>query len=254
MASPAAPQSKPQDAGNTNGTAEPIVTPPGKPPKGAAEPAPGETQYHAFCIQISGPRNENVVCPFDRQKARGKWSKDGYGTAEPGEAVRKMPTIPGICFLVNTAQRTIRRFDPLGQPANANLLKKISRIMGIMQEADGLQAKPEDTKVWTECTDEELKNFTFWCRKMFDLKLCEMVKPEGGEPPTFKEIQLMPGDFRIGSFDQGAGAGTSIKSADFRYRPPARTGKDAFEYEPDSEPVVGIGNMGLDGEPDDDDD
>jgi len=189
-----------------------------QPGKGKSEPI-----SYAFCIEIAGERNQNVICPFDKQKVRGRMDRGNYGGAEPGDIVKKFPTIPGICFVVNTAKSMIRRFDPLASLDNASLLKRIASLQG---DLTGSMGKAEEAKLWTELTEDEIKNFTMWCLRLIDMKLAKVVK---GTLPTFKQIRDMPGSFRIGQFDNGQLEGEGIiPNEKYRYRVPAKVGAEAY--------------------------
>jgi len=183
-----------------------------------------------FTVEIAGPKNQNVVCPYDQQKMRGRWQRDRNGMAEPGEDIRRMPVVPGICLRVSLSRKAVRRFDPLNQPQNSTALKKIQKVAKAVN--GGQDVGPEDTVVWN-MNDTEIKTFILWIRRLLDQDFCVV---HSGEVPEFEQIQKLPGDFIIGQFDQGQTSDRVVKSTDYRYRKP--TSKLATDFGED--PAVTI--------------
>ena len=179
-----------------------------------------------FTVEIAGPRNQNVVCPYDQQKLRGRWQRDRNGMAEPGDDIRRMPAVPGICLRVSLSRKAVRRFDPLTQPQNSTALKKIKKVA--QQVNGGQEVGPEDTVVWN-MTDTEIKTFILWVRRLLDQEFCVV---HSGEVPEFEQIQKLPGDFIIGQFDQGQTGDRLVKSQDYRYRRPSTKLATEFSEDP----------------------
>lgn len=188
-------------------------------PPAASETPPGRVRgvpRFAFVVEVCGPRNENLMCPIDSQVCRGKWArKNLYGKQFEGDFTA-MPDMPGICFHINTENRVVKRFDPLADPDNAKLLKRAQRIS---QALDGIKRRPEKLKVWKDSTitDDLMKTFVFWCRKMVDANLMQVVR---GTVPEWPEIRKLPGVIQLQPYDQIAGLNRGTPDDKIRYAKP----------------------------------
>lgn len=210
------------------------------------EPRRRSPQF-AFLVELSGPKNENVLCPIDNHVCRGRWSRKNL--ARSGAQIEGdfngMPDLPGLCFVINTDKRTIRRFDPLADDDNAKLLKRAQRIA---LAVTGIKMTAEKSKTWKEraCDDNTLKTFVFWILRLKDAGLVNVIK---GRVPEFEEIRKMTGVIQLKQFDQLAGIVRGCPDDAIRYvKPvPADEEEDRDEQFMDEipDPVINSDGMGF---------
>lgn len=224
----------------------PPVVPPTVPPV-TPKPAPPKKDgpHFAFLVEVAGPKNENLMCPIDSKVCRGKWArKNLHGKQFEGDFTA-MPDLPGLCFVVNTHRRFVSRFDPLADEANAKLLKRAQRIALAL---DGIKRRAEKPFRWEgqNLTNDLLKTFVFWIRRMVDIGLMQVVK---GTVPEWPEIRKMPGVIQLKPYDQMAGVERGVPDDKIRYmkpQPQDGDGDDRDELYMDEipEPVISTRGMG----------
>lgn len=190
----------------------------------------------AFAIEIAGKQNESVMCPIDQQNCRGRWArKNLIGKTYDGEFAA-MPDIPGLCLVVNSARKRVRRFDPLADPNNERILKRAQKI-GLTTM--GVKFVPSKQKLWEDADDDTIKTFCWWAMRLVDSNLCEVVS---GHVPTWQEIKTMPGTIQMHQFDSKAGAIRGVPDAEIKYMKPEKPDDDE-EFRGDEElpdPVIGV--------------
>jgi len=232
-------------------------TNPGSPSSGGRPSGrPKNIPQFAFLVEFSGSRNENVMCPIDQHVCRGRWSRKNLvrtGAQIEGE-FNSMPDLPGLCLLVNTAKRIIRRFDPLGDPENAKLLKRAQRVgLAVL----GTKYTPEKTKTWKErsADDNTIKSFCYWVLRLRDAGHITVVK---GRIPEWDEIRQLPGVIQLGTFDTKAMAVRGVPDDAIRYVKPVPDeveeglSEEFMDEIPD--PVINSDGMGFADDDRDEDD
>lgn len=224
------------------------VVPPAK-----AEPKRRGPSF-AFLVEVAGSKNESLMCPIDSKVCRGKWArKNLHGKQFEGDFTA-MPDLPGLCFVVNTDKRFVRRFDPLADPDNEKLLKRAQRIS---LSLDGIKRRPEKPFVWRDSnlTDDTLKTFVFWIRRMVDVGHMTVIK---GVVPEWPEIRKMSGTIQLKPYDQLAGINRGTPDDQVRYMKPLPPDQDdendEMYMDEIPEPVISAKGMGnVDDDAGDDD-
>lgn len=189
-----------------------------------------------FAIEIAGKLNESVMCPIDQQNCRGRWArKNLIGKTYDGDFAA-MPDIPGLCLVVNSARRRVRRFDPLADPQNERILKRAQKI-GLTTM--GVKFVPSKQKLWEEADADVIKTFCYWAMRLIDSGLAEVVN---GHVPTWAEIKTMPGTIQMHQFDSKAGAIRGVPDSEIKYQKPEKPdGEEEFRGDEElPEPVIGI--------------
>lgn len=236
-------------------------SPPVPPVSGGSERAPrgrakdGPVRF-AFLIEFAGPKNENIMCPIDSHVCRGRWSRKNLarsGTQIEGD-FNGMPDLPGLCLLVNTEKRIVRRFDPLADPDNEKLMKRAQRIA---LAVTGTKMVAEKPKVWREraADNNTVKTFVFWVRRLLDAEQVTVIK---GHVPEFDELRKLPGVIQMQQFDQLAGIVRGVPDDAIRYLKPVppdeEDGRDEEFMEDIPDPVINSDGMGFPDDRDDDGD
>lgn len=165
-----------------------------------------------------------------------------------------MPDLPGLCLLVNTSKRIIRRFDPLADPDNAKLLRRAQRVgLAVM----GTKYTPEKAKTWKErsADDNTIKSFCFWVLRLRDAGHVTIVK---GRIPEWDEIRQLPGVIQLGTYDTKAMAVRGVPDDAIRYVKPVENEEEeglSEEYmEEIPDPVINSDGMGFPDDRGEDDD
>lgn len=222
----------------------PITTPPVTPSGSDKAEKKVRGPAFAFCVEFAGSNNENILCPVDNHVCRGRWSRKNLvrrGAQSDGEFAA-MPDLPGLCVVVNTGKRVIRRFDPLADPDNEKLLKRAQRIA---LAVTGTKMAPEKAKTWREraADDNTLKTFCFWVLRLKDAGLVNVVK---GRVPEFDEIRKLPGVIQLKQFDQLAGVVRGVPDDAIRYVKPVLDeddeGRDEQFMDEIPDPVINAGD------------
>jgi hypothetical protein len=178
--------------------------------------AVAETQHYAFAFELTGTRNENMLCPLDQHVCRGRWDKKFLIGQTPDERFSELPTIPGLVFVINTKKREVRRFDPLILPANEKLLKIAVRTMVAIQ---GTQYTPERGRLWRDCSPDFLKSFVWWWWKLNGCRRATIIK--GLYPKTLEDVRAMPGSVMGESYNSSAVAVREVPNDRLIWRPPS---------------------------------
>jgi len=117
-----------------------------------------------------------------------------------------LPVIPGIHVAVNRKKRFIRAVDPLGFPANRDLLDELSTWM---QSTFGHGTKPQNDVVLKRASDTDIKtclwelaNFV-WQRKAV---IVQGTLPGDDEQEKAEFLSKTPGELRVRHFFLRGGA------------------------------------------------
>ncbi len=195
-----------------------LLTPP-------AAGVPTEVVHYAFAFELTGSRNEQMMCPMDSHVCRGRWEAKNLVGQTPDERFSELPTLPGLVFVINTKKREIRRFDPLILPDNARLLKFAQKTLhGILGEVP----TPERGRLWKECDTDFLKTFVYWWWKLAGCKRAKIVK--GIFPKSLEDIRAMPGHVNGEPYNQSSVIIRAIPNEQLKWRPP--TDDDYANREP----------------------
>ena len=178
--------------------------------------AAGDVTHYAFAFELTGTRNENMLCPLDQHVCRGRWDKKYLIGQTPDERFSELPTIPGLVFVINTKKREVRRFDPLILPANEKLLKIAVKTLSAIL---GVQFTPERGRLWQDCHPDFLKSFIWWWWKLAGCKRATVIK--GIFPKTLDAIKAMPGSVIGEAYNSSAVIQREIPNERLIWRPPS---------------------------------
>lgn len=186
-----------------------------------------------FAIEIAGERNQNVMCPIDSTVARGRWERKNLAGATYDPEFAMMPDIPGMCFVVNSAKKYVRRFDPLAQPQAKRHLEKIKAVT---QAVFKTRNEPEKERRWDDCDEDFLKTFCYWVMGLVDQGLAQLI-PNSGAIPSFSEIKAMPGCVCLHPYDSSAEIDKRIPNDRLKYRPATKEEKEWRSEDEELEPL-----------------
>lgn len=212
------------------------VIPPGA---GAALFAP-KVQHFAWAFELAGPQNESMMCPLDHHLCRGRWARKNLLGQSAAQEFASAPDLPGLCFVVNTQKRTIRRFDPLAQEQNQPVLKLAQRVFGGIM---GIKYEPERPRTLESVQDNVLKTVAFWFYKLvLSNRATLLVGTAPGFPkwkPTEKcdhraavleQIRRMPGHVQGESYNSSPhGRNRLVPNEELHYQGP---GEDDYRRDP----------------------
>lgn len=198
----------------------------------ASQPAPARKPFPniRYAVEFGDIKNRNFVFPLGSKPLRGRWATRNYlPNTTVHEKFQGMPDIPGIVLEVDATTRTVRFLDPLSDPRNKEALRIAS--------AAYKTAFGEECCGWPEAklenlSDDELKSYIYWTRRMMDNGSCKVINP-GGKVPEMAEIEKYPGLVSFHNFDQGATI-EHMKATPRRYLPPildtAASGSSRVEF------------------------
>lgn len=249
---------------------DPILTAPLPPQAGAPRPPaavpPGSgaalftqrVQHYSWAFELAGPQNEQMMCPLDHHSCRGRWSRKNLLGQTAAQEFASAPDLPGLCFVVHTGKRTIRRFDPLAQEQNAPVLKLAQRIFGGVM---GVKYEPERPRTLENVSDNVLKTMAFW---FYKLVLSNRVNLLVGTVPGFPHwkpgtkcdhtkanlelIRRMPGLVMQESYNSSPlGKNKVVPNDELVYQGP---GEDDYRRDPNlvteiPDPVIFVGVNGA---------
>lgn len=183
-----------------------------------------EERHFAFAFELTGARNENMLCPLDSYVCRGRWEGKNLQGMLPDAHFSELPTLPGITFIINTRKREVRRFDPLILPQNAVLLKLAQKAM---EKITRQVPSPERGRLWTDCDPDFVKTAVYWWWKLAGCKRAKIVgtdpntgQPRGKWPSGLEDIRLIPGRVMGEVYSQSGAARGFIANEDLKYKPP----------------------------------
>ena len=176
-----------------------------------------ERKEFAFAFELTGTRNENMLCPLDHHVCRGRWDRKYLIGQTPDEHFQEMPIIPGLVFVINTKKKEVRRFDPLVLPQNGQLLK-LAQKTGVA--IFGTMFTPERGRVWKDCDEGFLKSAVWWFWKLMGTSRANIVKGQYF-PKSVDDIKAMPGFVRGEVFNQSGIVERNIPNDRLIWRPPS---------------------------------
>ena len=195
-------------------------------PATATPPAAAPAEKHfAFAFELTGSRNENMLCPVDQHVCRGRWEAKNLQHALPDPGFSELPTLPGLTFIVNTRKREVRRFDPLILPQNAVLLRLAQKAMAKITHAP--PPTPERGRLWTDCDPDFVKTVIYWWWKLAGCKRAKIVGTDPGTgqlrgvwPASLEDIRLIPGLVMGNVFSSSGNERGTIPNDKLKWRPP----------------------------------
>ena len=173
--------------------------------------------HYAFAFELTGARNENMLCPLDHHVCRGRWDRKYLIGQTPDEQFQEMPIIPGLVFIINTKKKEVRRFDPLVLPQNAQLLKLAQKTGAAIF---GTIFTPERQRTWKDCDDGFLKSAVWWWWKLMGMKRANIVKGTH-YPKSVDDIKAMPGFVRGEVFNQSGHVDRDVPNEKLIWRAPS---------------------------------
>lgn len=197
----------------------------GKPGQGGTGTLPPPAKIKIdFTVEVCDQKNRNVYFTITNDTLRGRWTKENLVGVVMDERFASMPNLPGQCITVRG--RTAVISDPLGLPANRRLLKKAVAVhKGAFQQTCG----PVKEKTIQPLSDNELKNWCYWVRRLLD---DEKVIVISGTVPEMKDVFRMPGEFRSEPNNTSAMPFYQKGRTEHRYVPPDHP-KDELDGEDD---------------------
>ena len=192
------------------------------PPAAAADP-----KHFAFAFELTGVKNENMLCPVDHHVCRGAWNAKHLTGQTPDPKFSELPNLPGLVFIINTKKREVRRFDPLILPQNATLLKLAQKALALITNQPPPTA--ERGRLWVDCDPDFVKTMVYWWWKLAGCKRAKVVK--GAPPVSLDDIRQLPGNVTGEIFNQSATAVRTVPNDSLKWRPPT---DDDFVREPET--------------------
>lgn len=153
------------------------------------------TVSYACVVEIADSRNGNVLWPITQAVLRGKWARANIPAQSYPERLQEMPDLPGMHIAIDTNRRKGSVFDLLSRSTHKDLLKKANRQHLAIW---GVECEPERDITLATMTDNQMKSWLYWIRRMLDAKQCVCVE---GTVPSMAQIEAMPGTFMTNVFD-----------------------------------------------------
>jgi hypothetical protein len=158
-------------------------------------------------IEFGTARNGYVGHGLTLASLRGAWRMENLLPDEahsiesdPGTAPGLPKYIPGMRQRIDFQRRTVRTWDPLGDPEFASVLEGIIRARRrgrgglFINEVVG----PCKETILQDLNDTGLKSHLFWCFRHVSDKLAVVIE---GRLPDLREIECLPGRTRINVTD-----------------------------------------------------
>ncbi len=160
-----------------------------------------------FTVEIGDRKNSPLIrMNHLRLWLRGNWDKAKYGTTTymPRDGIGEcgaMPVIPGIRLEVNPRAGTVKIFDPLGDPANKDLVEQIENVLkGSADYVTIREVGSEKVRAWPtaehELDDDMMKSLLLEIARNVHGPVEHRVftAMAGSRVPTVKELDDFPGD------------------------------------------------------------
>lgn len=167
-------------------------------------------------LEVVDGRNRGILWPPTGAKLRARWDQANLISDERSEKLEKLPPIiPGVVveIMAQGSKRRLSITDPLGDPRNSALLEQVKRSFKAIL---GTDHGPEKAVVFDEVTDNMLKTWLYWARRMVDR---QEVRGENdrfssgptlmlihGTLPTVEQIAAMAGKTKMQNFDTSSRA------------------------------------------------
>jgi len=149
----------------------------------------------AFAIEFGGPNNENTLCPITRRKYRGKWVMSNVKGRVPEDFFSRMPDLPGHMLVIDGKSRTVTFLDPLDKEGFREVLAEAQSVL----QGRGWGDEPDEEEVLTNCPDDVLKEYIYWCRRWVDNAQAAAIN--GTKVPEMKAVEALPGKVRYNQFE-----------------------------------------------------
>jgi hypothetical protein len=148
------------------------------------------------------PINGSVLFQPLAEKLRGRWTTHKILHTTMHAALQSMPSpIPGEMVGVNIATKTVRKFDPLSLPENADLWNAMKEHYRNYQEYFGMMNKLMPGYEQAGCDNTVLKTWLYWMRRIVDAGVA-IVVPKSAPLPNADLIKKLPGLTQIGQFNE----------------------------------------------------
>ncbi len=161
-----------------------------------AAPVTDAKRMASVVIEIASDKNRQYMWPMNMSNLRGRWTRANLIGVTMAPVLASMPDLPGMRIMVDPARSSARIFDPLAEPANAELLERARKVH---KEAFRVEAGADRTMDFPSLTPDELKSWLHCVRKAVDGRHAEVVH---GMLPTAEQIAGLPGKTRTQHFDQ----------------------------------------------------
>lgn len=164
-----------------------------------------------FAIERAAPGNTGSFWPPTQTPIRGRWdhmeTHCGNACPEYLKLVREFRYIQGQCVEIDVDNRTMRVYDPYGEPSNKETLAKLIRLNNAIAEARGgnfaFTNGVEPELVVRDATPDQLKEWLFCARRWLDKGKAVEVRGRGLSAwPTMDAIVALPGKIRESFFNE----------------------------------------------------
>lgn len=164
---------------------------------GGADPQPAKNAYAgiAFAIEFGSEHNNNTLCPITRRQYRGKWVASNVKGRVPDDWFSRMPDLPGHVIVFDGSKRAVTIIDPLDTPDFKDVLKEAQEVL----KGRGMGDEPDETEELTDLTDDDLKNWVYWCRRWVDGMQADAIR--GTRVPKMEDVTKLPGRVAYNQFE-----------------------------------------------------
>lgn len=163
-------------------------------------------------IELAGPHCETIMFgPTGEARLRGRWThaitagKSVHESLAALHAAAPGGVIPGLCLGIDPRERRVRRFDPM-HPTDGTADGKAcwAAIEPILKRyAENFAAmKPWNSIARENVSDDELKTWIFYARKLIDEGLA--VHASGPQLPSLEDCKKLPGAVIVKTWMGGA--------------------------------------------------
>lgn len=169
---------------------------------------------YACVIEIADSRNGSVLWPITQSMLRGKWAQANIPAASMPEKLQGFPDMPGIHIAIDSRRRAGTVFDLLSRKSHESLLKEINDKH---ERIWGCKCQPDKDINLRNMTDDQIKNWFYWIRRMLDSKQCVCVE---GTVPSMTQIEAMPGKYSTNQFDASVHVKKDFEKSPYPYVAP----------------------------------
>ena len=145
-------------------------------------------------VEFSTVSNNSTLCPITRRLYRGAWKNNHLRGRLADEKFSRMPDLPGIQIAIDGQRRIVQIIDPLTTEKYSDVLRAAQEVL----ENLGWGDEPEETDTRENQSDDQLREWVYWCRRWLDTEQVEVV---AGQVPEMREIDQLPGRVRFNQFD-----------------------------------------------------
>ena len=154
-----------------------------------------------FTIEIANKQNRQAIFRPLNERLRGEWANWNINGKTMHSSVQLLPgPIPGIRLSVDTDQRTLRRYDPLGEDEHKDLWQKLQSHL--KANDDHLKQGNPWPEVLIENADPtQIKTWLYWFRRMVDSGTARVVETDSASLPPMETIMDLPGLTEVGQLN-----------------------------------------------------